>query len=231
VWTEAAGTPPSVYGEPLSAADGRTIRRWDPTRSKLAAAILNRWEGPIPRPGERWLYLGAASGTTASHVADLVASTGCVFAIEKSPRSFVRLLALARRYPNLAPILADARHPELYLGLVPPVDGLYADIAQSDQVEISIANQELFLRDRGSLLLALKTASMGRERSAADHLARAEGLLEPSVVLESPARLEPFHRQHYLLGGRTKDQAGHGRATTAPSITRRGSGSRAAPRR
>ena len=47
-------------------------RVWNPFRSKLAAAILGGVEKIHIKPGVKVLYLGAASGTTVSHVADIV---------------------------------------------------------------------------------------------------------------------------------------------------------------
>ena len=205
LWTETAGSPPSVYGERWKEIGGRMCRSFDPRRSKLAAAIAHDWSGDLPRNGERWLYLGAASGTTASHVADLVGPSGRVYAIEKSLRPFARLLQLSGRWLNLLPILADARTPEEYADLVPPVDGVYEDIAQPDQIEIVRRNASLFLRAEGCpLLIALKTASMGRTRPPAAYLAAAEEALEPAVELEPSVRLDPFHRAHYLVGGRAR---------------------------
>jgi len=201
-WTAALADPPEVYGERITSADDVVLRRWDPSRSKLGAALANGWDGPIPRCGERWLYLGAATGTTASHVADLVGPDGLVVAVEKSVRPFARLLALSERYPNIGPVLADAREPLAYLPIVPPVDGLYLDLPQADQVEIALRNARLFLRPSGVVLLALKTASMGRDRTAREHLDDAVRKLGPSVELERPLGLEPFHRRHFLLGGR-----------------------------
>jgi len=202
LWTEALGDPPQVYGERVAESDDRVLRRWEAGRSKLSAAILRGYEGPIPAPSERWLYLGAASGTTASHVADLVGGDGTVYAVEKSLRPSVRLLRLAERYPNLLPILADARRPDEYAGDVSICDGLYVDIAQVDQVEIALANARRFLRRDGLVLLALKTASMGREKDPAGHLAEAKARLEAVLDLERPVALDPFHRRHYLLAGR-----------------------------
>jgi fibrillarin-like pre-rRNA processing protein len=205
LWTETVGVPPAVYGERWIESDGRDYRRFEPGRSKLAAAIARGWTGDLPRPGERWLYLGAASGTTASHVADLVGPAGRVYAVEKSVRPFARLYALSGRWPNLLPILADAREPRTYSDLVPNVDGLYADIAQPDQLSIVRRNAELFLAGAGSpLLIALKTASMGRDRAPAGHLAHGEAELESVVDLEPSVKLDPFHRAHYLLGGRSR---------------------------
>ncbi len=205
LWTETAGTPPAVYGERWTEVGSRTYRSFDPFRAKLAAALVRGWEGDLPAPGERWLYLGAASGTTASHIADLLGREGRLYAVERSIRPFARLTELADRWPNLLPILADAREPRHYADLVPPVDGLYVDVSQPDQLEILRRNAELFLQGPGSLvLLALKTASMGRDTGPAGHLARSEAALSEVLDLAASVKLDPFHRAHYLVGGRAR---------------------------
>jgi fibrillarin-like rRNA methylase len=224
-WTAALGDPPAVYGERITSVDDVVVRRWEPGRSKLGAALAKGWDGPLPRAGERWLYLGAATGTTASHVADLVGPDGFVFAVEKGVRPFRRLLALARRYPNLGPVLADARSPLDYLPLVPPVDGVYLDVAQPDQLAIARENARWFLGPHGVVLLALKTASMGRERRSREHLADVLAEFAPGFEAESPLSLEPFHRQHFLIAARptgalaTPGEALRRRA--APRVARR----------
>lgn len=202
LWTETVGSLPPVYGERWAESEGRRFRTFDPFRSKLAAALARGWTGPLPAVSERWLYLGAASGTTASHVADLLGPEGRLYAVERSLRPFARLLGLSDRWPNLLPILADAREPRRYSDLVPPVQGVYADVAQPDQLEIALRNAELFLgRPGAGFLIALKTASMGRTVGPATHLARAEELLEDRLVLAPSVKLDPFHRAHYLVGG------------------------------
>ncbi len=227
LWTESVGALPPVYGERWSTLGERTLRQFEPARSKLAAGIVRGWERPLPAPGERWLYLGAATGTTASHVADLVGPTGSVYALERSPRPFSRLLALARRWPNLLPVLADAREPSEYADLVPEVDGIYADVAQSDQVALVTVNAELYLREPGgSLLVALKTASLGRELAPGAHLARAERQFAGRVWLEPSVRLDPIHRAHYLVGG-----VWGGGTTERTTVTTRRGPSRARRRR
>lgn len=212
LWTESVGDLPPVYGERWTDVGNRRLRHFDPSRSKLAAALVRGWTGDLPAPGERWLYLGAASGTTASHVADLVGPDGRVYALERSVRPFSRLLTLAERWPNLRPMLGDAREPREYGTLVPPVDGLYADIAQPDQLAIVLANAELlFSGDGARLLVALKTPSMGRSRSASAHRDASEIELSDRVAMVPSVSLEPFHRGHYMVGGRW------GRASRLPS--------------
>jgi len=203
LWTEAVGDPPPVYGERWTNVGDRRYRLFEPGRSKLAAAVVRGWAGDLPAPGERWLYLGAATGTTASHVADLVGPDGRVYAVERSVRPFARLLALSERWPNLRPILGDARDPLAYSALVPPVDGVYADVAQADQLDIVVKNAELLLTGDGArLLIALKTASMGRHRSATGHRESAEEDLAETAALVPSVPLEPFHKGHFMVGGR-----------------------------
>ena len=207
LWTETVGSPPPVYGERWAEYRGRSYRAFEPARSKLAAAIVRGWEGDLPVDGDRWLYLGAASGTTASHVADLVGREGRVHAVERSLRPFARLVALAERWPGLLPVLGDAREPRRYLPLVPQVDGVYADIAQPDQVEIVLANAALFLLGpEAPVLIALKTPSMGRDATAASHVRRAEEALAKVLELAPAVKLEPFHRGHFLVGGRARPE-------------------------
>lgn len=82
----------SVYGEKRVAVeveDGTKVeyRVWNPFRSKLAAAVLGGVDNIHIKPGAKVLYLGAASGTSVSHVSDIVGPEGAVYAVEFSHRS------------------------------------------------------------------------------------------------------------------------------------------------
>lgn len=50
------------------------------------------------------------------------------------PRSGRDLVNMAKKRPNVIPIIEDARHPQKYRMLVPMVDVVFADVAQPDQV-------------------------------------------------------------------------------------------------
>jgi fibrillarin-like pre-rRNA processing protein len=228
-WTLALGDPPSMSGERVVEGPSGPLRRWDPNRSKLGAAVAKGWTDPLPRPGERWLYLGGASGTTATYVADLLGPAGAVYVVEKSVRPFARLLAAAERYPNVAPLLGDARQPSAYRAWVPPADGLYADIAQPDQATIVLENARQLLRGGGSLLLALKTSSMGRGLAPRALLERALDTLDGPFAIEGSIALDPFHRKHYLIGARATprlDGPAKERSPTGGLTTPRSRGSR-----
>src|SRR6056297_1624850 len=114
------GTP--VYGEPTDA----DWRCWDAGRSKLAAMMESGLEVGLAG-GETVLYLGAASGTTVSHVADF---SGPTYAVEFAPRPVRDLVDVAESRPKLFPLLADARKPREYAGVVESdVDCLVMDVA------------------------------------------------------------------------------------------------------
>ena len=116
----------SVYGEKrisiANAASGdgdapattTEYRVWNPFRSKLAAGILGGVDDIYMKPGSKVLYLGAASGTSVSHVADLVGPEGTVYAVEFSHRSGRDLINMATHRTNVIPIVEDARHPLKY---------------------------------------------------------------------------------------------------------------------
>ncbi|XP_020968740.1 mediator of RNA polymerase II transcription subunit 36a isoform X2 [Arachis ipaensis] len=108
-------------------------RVWNPFRSKLAAAILGGVDNIWIKPGARVLYLGAASGTTVSHVSDVVGPNGVVYAVEFSHRSGRDLVNMAKKRTNIIPIIEDARHPAKYRMLVGMVDVIFSDVAQPDQ--------------------------------------------------------------------------------------------------
>ena len=112
-------------------------RVWNPFRSKLAAAILGGIDGIHMKPGSKVLYLGAAAGTTVSHVSDIVGPTGCVYAVEFAHRPGRDLINMAKSRTNVIPIIEDARHPLKYRMLMGMVDVIFADVAQPDQVSFS----------------------------------------------------------------------------------------------
>jgi fibrillarin-like pre-rRNA processing protein len=189
-----------VYGEELRTAAGVEYRQWDPFRSKLAALLargapLDLW-GPRVRSV---LYLGAAHGTTASHVSDLWPDAE-VFVVEKSPTSFAPLLALARRRKNLLPLLADAQLPERYQADVGEVDLLYQDVAQRDQVRIFRENAEVALRAGGRGLLMLKVRSVTQRRPAGAIVRESRTALERAgLAVRGEWPLGPFSKEHVAL--------------------------------
>ena len=176
-----------VYGEPT---DGEW-RGWDPRRSKLGAMFEQGVETGL-EGGETVLYLGAAAGTTVSHVADFVGPT---YAVEFAARPARDLLDAAAPRPNLFPLLKDARKPETYAHVVEPVDAIVQDVATRGQARVALVNRR-FLHNDGRLLLSVKARS---EDVTGDPDAVFEAVLdeleEGYDVLETRG-LEPFHEDH-----------------------------------
>jgi len=183
---------PPVYGEPT---DG-DYRLWDAGRSKLGATL----EKGLPtglEGGQRALYLGAASGTTVSHVADFAGPT---YAVEFAPRPARDLVEVAEARGNLFPLLKDARRPETYAHVVEPVDVVIQDVATRGQARVATANRR-FLREGGRLLAAVKARS---EDVTADPERVFESFLDALNGYEVIAteRLEPFHDDHLAVVAR-----------------------------
>lgn len=189
-----------VYGEELVTMDGVEYRLWNPSRSKLGAAIMvGLKENPII-PRAKVLYLGVASGTTCSHVSDIIGESGHVWGVDFAPRPVRDLIDSVARYRNnITPILADARQPQSYSYLVPRVDVIFADVAQPDQAEIVVKNARLFLRRGGYAMLSIKSRSVDVVSEPRAVYAGQVSILEESgFKVEQVLELEPFEIDHAL---------------------------------
>jgi len=189
----------SVYGEALESGDGVEYRKWDPFRSKLAGLLLKGPSAELLGNPRSILYLGAAHGTTVSHLSDAFPDAA-IFAIEKSPTSFAPLLELSRHRAGILPILADAQLPERYQADVGPVDLLYQDVAQRNQAGIFVENARACLAEHGRGLLMLKVRSVTQRGTSASVVREARTTLAGagfSVREETP--LAPFAREHVAL--------------------------------
>ncbi len=180
-----------VYNERI--LSGKRV--WDPHRSKLSA-LYYLGKGIDLRKDWRVLYLGAANGTTVSHIADY---TEVVYAVEFAPRPMQDLIEVARRRPNVIPILADATLPETYSPLVEQVDLVYQDVAQPEQAAIAIRNCA-FLRPSGHLILMLKTRSVTVTREPGEVFQETiRALGDASLTVTDSTWLTPYHRDHAAI--------------------------------
>lgn len=188
------GSP--VYGEPT--ADG--WRAWSVRRSKLGG-MLDR-EMAIHLTNEsRVLYLGASSGTTVSHLADVVE---VVYAVEFAPRPMADLLDVAAVRKNVIPLLKDARQPESYAHVVESdIDLVVQDVATRNQAGVALANRH-FLRPGGQLALAIKARSEDVTASPDETYEIALETLEVGYDIEATERLDPTHRDHLGIVARRR---------------------------
>ncbi|CEO59296.1 rRNA 2'-O-methyltransferase fibrillarin [Penicillium brasilianum] len=177
-------------------------RVWNPFRSKLAAGILGGLDNIYMKPGSKVLYIGGASGTSVSHVADIVGPTGNVYAVEFSHRSGRDLIGMATHRTNVIPIVEDARHPLRYRMLVPMVDVIFADVAQPDQARIVGLNAHMFLKEGGGVLISIKASCIDSTAAAEVVFTReVQKMREEKIKPKEQLTLEPFERDHCIVGG------------------------------
>ncbi|MFC6785886.1 fibrillarin-like rRNA/tRNA 2'-O-methyltransferase [Halobaculum halobium] len=177
-----------VYGEPT---DGEW-RAWDAARSKLGGMLeLGMNTGLVG--GETVLYLGAANGTTVSHVADFAGPT---YAVEFSPRPVRDLLDVCESRPTLFPLLKDARRPETYAHVVEAdCDVLVQDVATRGQAAVAVRNRR-FLADDGRLILAVKARSEDVAAAPDDVFDEVLAELTDAYEIVETRRLDRFHEDH-----------------------------------
>ena len=185
----------SVYGEELI-SEGEEYRIWNPRRSKLAAALLNGLENLELDEASKVLYLGASTGTTVSHISDIVID-GKIYAVEFSPTTAKKLVQLSRQRLNIAPILGDATKPKGYLNLVEKTDLVYCDVAPPTQTELFMRNMNLFAKDDGVGLLMIKARSIDVvQKPKKIFKLQEQKLKEKGFKIIEKVKLEPYEKDH-----------------------------------
>ncbi len=192
-----------VYGEELIKRDGVEYRRWDPNRSKLSAALRRGLDKFPLKEGTKVLYLGAAQGTTPSHVSDIIGRKGIVYLVEFSERAMRDLLELCERRGNMVPILADARKPEEY-NWVEKVDLLYQDVAQPDQIKILRRNAKKFLREDGWIMIAVKARAIDVSKEPKEIYEEIKPGLEKDFDIFDFLELDPYEGDHGFILARKR---------------------------
>lgn len=178
------------------------FREWVPHRSKLGALYMKGYALNFNR-NAIMLYLGAASGTTVSHLSDILES-GVIYAVEYSAKPFQKFLKLAMERKNIIPILGDASQPEKYSGIVEKVDFIYQDIAQRNQIEIFVKNFKFFAKRNAEGLIFVKARSIDSTRDPEEIFREVIEIMKSEFEVISTGDLEPYHRDHIYIHVRWK---------------------------
>ena len=197
LYTVSAAPGKRTYGERTPVIDGVEYREWSPMRSKLSAYLTNGGKVLPIRKGTNVLYLGASSGTTPSHVSDIVGD-GKVYCVEFAPRMFRELVKNSESRPNMMPILADATKPSEYEFMVSGIDIVYQDVAQKNQADILADNMDKFSAKYG--MVAVKARSEDVAENPKVIFQRAEARLrERGFKIIDTLSLEPFEDSHEMI--------------------------------
>ena len=212
LWSRNAVKGERVRDERLRRDGKIEWRSWNPSSSKLGAAII-RSSGDagilLPEPGSTVLYIGAGHGTTISHLHDHVCGSGnhhggSIVAVDLSARCIRDLISLAEKRPGILPVLSDARNLDDYaIFLSNRVPWILQDVSQAGQVDLMLRICNRFLSPNGIALLSLKAAS---ERwtdggDEARFLAAESKIAESNLELVERIDLKGLEEQHvmYLL--------------------------------
>lgn len=195
-----------VYKEKLVIKKKVEYRLWDPFRSKLAAAIMNELEYFPFRNKTKVLYLGVSTGTTISHISDIVGPSGVIFGVEHASRVAREFLdRVAAHRPNIVPILQDARRPKEYFSMFGKVDVAYVDISQPDQTDIAMDNCRIFLKGGGYLFLVIKTRSIDVTKEPKRIISEEIKKLKAEFDVLQSIDLQPFDIDHAMVVARYRD--------------------------
>lgn len=188
-----------VYDEFLVNQNNIEYREWDAYSSKLAAVILNGCRNIFLRKDDVVLYLGSASGTTVSHVSDIVGKDGFVFAVDIAPRVMRDLIFNCSARKNIAAVLTSANHTKELTEKVSAVDVIYQDIAQKNQVGIFLKNIKAFLKKDGYAIIAIKARSIDVARNPKHIFNEIREKLDKELIVIDSKSLEPYQKDHMMF--------------------------------
>ena len=183
-----------VYGEQLVGDK----REWEPTRSKLGAAIVNGMKEMPIKNGSIVLYLGASTGTTISHVSDILGRDGFVYGIEFAERVIRSLFDLADERKNIAAVKADARKMEYKW--VEECNAVICDVADPQETQIAIRNCDEFMKKGGYLLLSVKSQSIDVTKNPKEVYEQEKNKLrDAGFEVVQMINLEPHEEKHCMI--------------------------------
>ncbi|MEM4257006.1 MAG: fibrillarin-like rRNA/tRNA 2'-O-methyltransferase [Candidatus Diapherotrites archaeon] len=190
-----------VYGEKTITHNNTEYRIWDPTRSKLGAAIKNGLKEIPLKKGTNVLYLGAAEGTTISHISDIIEEQGTIYGIDISARAMRKFVYLCEQRPNIIPILADANQPQTYLEHIQrfSIDLVFQDISQKNQAEIFLKNCRTYLKTQGTGMLTIKARSISQNETTQKIFKEETKKIEKELKITQIINLEPYEKEHELI--------------------------------
>ena len=191
------------YAKSIVRKGGKEYREWDPFHSKMAAAVEKGLRSFPIKQGCKILYLGIASGQTASFFSDIIGKDGIIYGVEVSERCMQDLNPVAEARKNIVPILANAKLPEQY-DWVEKVDVVYQDVASDDQSEVLIRNCEKFLKTEGLAAMVIKARSMDVVKEPREVYKQEIVKLEKRFKIIEKMELDPFEKDHLFLAMKWK---------------------------
>lgn len=197
IYTESRCPGIRVYGERLVYSGGKEYREWMPSRSKLAAYLACGGSVFPFAENSKVLYLGAASGTTSSHVSDVV-KNGKVYCVEFSQRPFRDLVKVAEKRDNMIPILGDATAPNDYAFAVESAEIVYCDVAQKRQADILADNMERFGARYGMVSIKARSEDVTADPERIFESA-CRRLKERGYRILDVVNLEPYEKDHAMI--------------------------------
>ncbi|MEE9323408.1 MAG: fibrillarin-like rRNA/tRNA 2'-O-methyltransferase [Candidatus Aenigmarchaeota archaeon] len=187
-----------TYSKNLVKWKNSEFREWNPNRSKPAAAIMSGLKFFPVMEKAKILYLGIASGQTATFLSDIIGRAGIIYGVEISERCVRDLNPIAEKRGNIVPIIGDARKPEDY-GWIEKVDLIYEDVASDDQSPIMIRNADQFLKPDGFAIIAIKARSIDVVREPEEIYKQELPKLKKRFKILDKVRLDPYEKDHMFV--------------------------------
>jgi len=112
-----------------------------------------------------------------------------------------QLIQNTNKRKNIIPILGDANFPEKYANSIfTNIDLVYQDIAQPNQAQIAIANCSYYLKDKGTLILAIKSQSIDSVQKPEKIFVQEKKIIEKAgYEISESFNIHKYSANHIIL--------------------------------
>ena len=192
IWKKSDGRKKLFTVIPKSENQANQYRNWNPSYSKLAAALFNGLEIFPFKSDSKIFYSDSSSTTTLNHLLDIVDSKGTIYLQKNNSAKIKNLKNVVIVDQEKIPTLSSN-------GLKESFDVIYLDIITNENLRTQILNHEKTLKNSGFLIIILNKIIKINEPSFRDQINNIIINSNSSLKLIQEINLANFFKKSIMI--------------------------------
>ena len=192
IWEKSDGKKKLFTAIPKSENQANQYRNWNPSYSKLAAALFNGLEIFPFKSDSKIFYSDNSSTTTLNHLLDIVDSNGIIY-LQKNNSAKIKNLK------NIVIVDQEKIATLSSNGLKESFDVIYLDIITNGNLRTQILNHEKTLKNSGFLIIILNKITKINDPSFRDQINNIIINSNSSLKLIQEINLSNFFKKSMMI--------------------------------
>ena len=192
IWEKSGGRKKLFTVIPKSENQANQYRNWNPSYSKLAAALFNGLEIFPFKSDSKIFYSDSSSTTTLNHLLDIVDSNGTIYLQKNNSAKIKNLKNVVIVDQEKIATLSSNGLKELF-------DVIYLDIITNENLRTQILNHEKTLKNSGFLIIILNKITKINDPSFRDQINNIIINSNSSLKLIQEINLSNFFKKSMMI--------------------------------